>query len=339
MSTEDEHRDENQAVKNWCREVEMTENTIDVLIPSYRPGEKFARLLSMLERQQLKPSRVIILNTEERYWRPELLEGLSAGFLERIRLEHLPAEAFDHGGTRNALVKLSEAPFFLLMTDDAVPADAELTAQLLRCFEDENVGAAYARQLAGRAESFIEAQARSFNYPPQSCKKSLEDLPRLGIKTFFCSNACCAYRRSDFERLGGFAENSIFNEDMVYAAGLLRSGHSLIYCAQARVYHSHHYTALQQLKRNFDLGVSQRMHPEVFEGISSEKEGIRLIKSQLRALLRRRQPLAVPGLLLHSACKYLGYRLGLAYRRLPRPLIKKLSMQAKYWDKRGRELP
>ena len=42
----------------------------------------------------------------------------------------------------------------------------------------------------------------------------------------------------------------------------------------AQVVHSHNYCALQQFHRNFDLAVSQTMHPEVFGGIRSESEGI-----------------------------------------------------------------
>ena len=39
----------------------------------------------------------------------------------------------------------------------------------------------------------------------------------------------------------------------------------IAYEAEARVLHSHNYTNMQQLRRNFDLGVSQAEHPEVFE--------------------------------------------------------------------------
>ena len=44
--------------------------TVDVLIPAYRPDRRFARLLQMLERQTVKPRRIIVMNTEESYWNP-----------------------------------------------------------------------------------------------------------------------------------------------------------------------------------------------------------------------------------------------------------------------------
>ena len=58
----------------------------------------------------------------------------------------------------------------------------------------------------------------------------------------------------------------------------MKQGYRIAYAADAVVFHSHNYTALEQLRRNFDLAVSQADHPEVFAGISSEGEGIRLVK-------------------------------------------------------------
>lgn len=107
---------------------------------------------------------------------------------------------------------------------------------------------------------------RGYNYPPASRVKSLEDLPELGIKTYFCSNVCCAYRREIYEALGGFIKHAIFNEDMLFAAKAIQAGYRIAYAAEARVIHSHNYTCGQYFHRNFDLGVSQADHPEVFRG-------------------------------------------------------------------------
>ena len=40
--------------------------TVDVLIPVYKPDQRFARLLEMLEKQTIKPDRIIVMNTERR---------------------------------------------------------------------------------------------------------------------------------------------------------------------------------------------------------------------------------------------------------------------------------
>ena len=67
---------------------------------------------------------------------------------------------------------------------------------------------------------------------------------------------------------------------------MIQKGYSVVYAADARVYHSHNYSGRQQFHRNFDLGVSQAEHPEIFEGVPSEGEGIRLVKRSLGYLIR-----------------------------------------------------
>ena len=91
--------------------------------------------------------------------------------------------------------------------------------------------------------------------------KSKEDIEKLGIKTFFCSDVCAAYKRDIFDRLGGYPDHAIFNEDMIYAHKAIMAGYSIAYAADACVYHSHNYTGVQQFHRNFDMGVSQADHP------------------------------------------------------------------------------
>ena len=58
----------------------------------------------------------------------------------------------------------------------------------------------------------------------------------------------------------------------------------MAYVAEAKVIHSHNYTGRQQFHRNFDLAVSQAQHPEVFEGVPSEGEGIRMVKSDCKSI-------------------------------------------------------
>ena len=82
--------------------------------------------------------------------------------------------------------------------------------------------------------------------------------------------------------MGGFSAPCIFNEDMIFAGRAIKLGYSVAYVAEARVIHSHNYSAMQQFHRYFDNGVSQAMHPEVFRGIHSEREGGRLVKNTIK---------------------------------------------------------
>ncbi|MDE6320118.1 MAG: glycosyltransferase family 2 protein, partial [Lachnospiraceae bacterium] len=162
--------------------------------------------------------------------------------------------------------------------------------------------------------------------------KTKEDLPRLGIKTFFCSNVCAAYDRETFDRLGGFVNHTIFNEDMLYAAKAVEAGCRIAYAADACVYHSHNYTHRQQFHRNFDLGVSQAEHPEVFAKYPSESEGIRMVKGLVAYLSENGMKNKIPYVIIQSAFKYAGYLCGKNYRRLPVRLRTALSSNREYWQ-------
>ena len=105
----------------------------------------------------------------------------------------------------------------------------------------------------------------------------------------------------------------------------------MAYVAEAKVIHSHNYTGRQQFHRNFDLAVSQAQHPEVFEGVPSEGEGIRMVKATAKYLVRNGYPWKVFMLVYQSSCKYIGYFLGKRYEKLPMWLILKCTSSRKYW--------
>ncbi|MBU9736554.1 glycosyltransferase [Diplocloster agilis] len=300
---------------------------VDVIIPTFKPDEKFRRLLFMLSKQSISFSQIIIMNTEEAWWNPGFCEGI-----DRIQVYHVPKKDFDHGGTRNLAAHRSDADIMVFMTQDAVPADEYLLERLVEPFADEQVAAAYARQLPDEHCGEIEKYTRQFNYPEEDRKKTLADLDELGIKTFFCSNVCAAYRRSTYFQLGGFVKKTIFNEDMIYAGTLIREGYAVSYASKALVIHSHNYGCLTQFKRNFDLAVSQQQHPEVFSGVRSESEGIRLVKQTAGHLRRIHKPWLIVKLIVQSGFKFMGYRFGRNYEKLPKGVVKLFTMNKAYWN-------
>ena len=305
----------------------MENKTVDVIIPAYHPGKEFATLIKRLEKQSVPIHRIIVMNTEESMWNKEW-EKLS----DAMEVHHLTKEEFDHGGTRARAAELSDSDVMVFMTQDAMPADRELLAELLKALDqEENIAAAYARQLPNAECSFVERYTRAFNYPDTSLVKTKADLDKYGIKTFFCSNVCAAYKKDIYEKQGGFVRRTIFNEDMIYAGGLIQAGYGIAYAAEARVIHSHNYNCMQQFHRNFDLGVSQAEHPEIFEGVPSEGEGMRLVKKTLAYLIHSGSIWLIPGFVLQCAGKYAGYLAGKKFRKLPRKFILWCAMSPNYW--------
>lgn len=304
----------------------------DVILLTYKPEKQVFDLIRALESQTHPVCKLIIMNTEERYFE-NLFYG--TGFLEKyknIEVHHLSRKEFDHGRTRAKAVQYSKADLFVCMTQDAMPADNTLIQELIDALTARgDIAAAYARQLARPESGEIEQYARGFNYPEEPVVKSLADIDRLGIKTFFCSNVCAAYNREIYETVGGFVKKAIFNEDMIYAGHAVNAGYRIAYAARAQVYHSHNYTCMQQFHRNFDLGVSQAQHPEVFGAVSSKSEGIVLVKGTIKHLQEVKKRRLIPYFIVSSGMKYIGYQFGKHYESLPMGMTRWCSSNKEYW--------
>ncbi len=305
--------------------------TVDILIPTYKPGEEFEELLQLLLKQTVDIRKIIIMNTEEKYLERFMYERPDIAKIPKLEVHHLTRREFDHGGTRHKGMQYSKADICICMTQDAVPYDEYLVEHLIAPFLGSRVAVSYARQLPKADAGALEQFSRSFNYPAEAKCKTKADIETMGIKAFFCSDVCAAYNRSTYEALGGFIRHTIFNEDMIFAAGALKADYCVYYAAEAKVLHSHEYGFMQQLRRNFDLGVSQAEHPEVFAGISSEKEGKRMVITACRHFMKIRKPWEIVHLVTQSGAKYIGYFLGKHYKKLPKGLVKRITTNQAYW--------
>lgn len=304
---------------------------VDVVIPVYKPGEELKQLLHKLSIQSVEVHKIILMNTEEEYWIEYIRNFSEINQYDNIEVHHITKDEFDHGNTRNIGISYSEAEYILLMTQDAMPKDEFLVERLLKNFENSKVAVAYGRQLPKEDCRVAEKYTRSFNYPDKSRLKSKEDIETLGIKAFFCSNVCAMYKRELFDKLGGFTGKTIFNEDMIFAGNAIKEGYFIAYEAKAEVIHSHNYGNMEQFHRNFDLGVSQREHPEVFSGIKSESEGINLVKKTTVYLWKNHCKMQILPMIIQSGFKFIGYRLGKNYTKLSKSFVIKCSMNKSYW--------
>jgi len=300
--------------------------TVDILIPVCRPPESFKKLPELLTGQSHPVNRVIILNTVG-----EGIPEIDFSSFPEVTVISVPKEEFDHAGTRNLGILSSEADLCLFLTQDAEPSDRFLVEKLVQAFDDPEVAVAYGRQLPKDDCRTLERLTRDFNYPAESRKKGLSDLGTLGIKTYFCSDVCAMYDRVRYLSLGGFVPRAVFNEDMIFACKAVSEGYLIAYRADASVKHSHNYSGLEQLRRNFDMGVSQAQNPDVFQSVSSESEGLKLVKQTAAKLISAGRWYLLPQMIWQSGMKYLGYRLGKKYRKLSKRAVLRITANPSYW--------
>jgi len=241
---------------------------------------------------------------------------------------------FDHGATRQmAIDRLDGVNIVVFMTQDAVLADPDALGTLVTCLNDPKVGVAYGRQIPRPGAGAIERHARLFNYPDAGGVRTMDAAARLGIKAAFCSNSFAAWRRSALLAVGGFPSPSILGEDMLTAARLLQAGYGVVYCAEARVVHSHALTVGGEAKRYFDTGVMHADNGWLLQAFGSAGgEGFRFVRSEVHYLATHGAFLRIPEALSRDVVKLAAYRLGRAYRLLPRNWCRRMSMSPGYWD-------
>ncbi len=294
-----------------------------IIIPIYHPDWKWNECLQMLKKQKEVDFDLYIIDSgSERASYEKDLEGLS------YRIEKTTPQEFDHGGTREAArVACRDYPLLVYMTQDAIPADEWTIKNLLQAFQNPEVGAAYGRQLPHRDATLLAARARAFNYPDKSRKKTLADAKELGIKVSFISDTFAAYRPKALEEIGGFPKRVILGEDTYVASKLVLAGYANYYCAEAKVYHSHNYTIAEEFRRYFDTGAFHAMEPWIRKSFGqAEGEGLRFVFAELAYLLRHK-PFLLPSAILRDGAKFMGYKMGMNYSKLPDWIVEKCSMR------------
>ena len=256
--------------------------SISVIIPTLNAERDLAGLIEKIQAQRVPgPVEIIVVDSESADRTAEIAREAGVKVLSVARKE------FDHGGTRDMALRESTGDIVIFLTQDAVPANIYFLENLIRPLEDERVAVVTGRQLP-KSDAFpMEKLVREFNYPSESHIRSEEDVERMGIKAFFCSDVCAAYNRRIYLEIGGFEHPLKTNEDMFYAAEAIRKGYRVAYAADALVFHSHNFTPKEQYDRNRIQGYEIERHRSLLGEVSQESEGMKLVNHVSSGLLRQ----------------------------------------------------
>ena len=302
--------------------------TVNLFIPTLNAGSIWKDVLAGVASQNYPISRLIVIDS-----------GSTDGTLDQINgdtcdLIQIDKKDFDHGGTRQmAVEKYPDADIFIFLTQDAILAEPNAIQLMVQAMEENpELGMVYGRQLPHKNAKVLETHARLFNYPAESKIKSLEDADRYGIRTISCSNSFAAYRKTAFFSVNGFPKGVILGEDVLIAGKMLLDGWKMAYLSDSKIHHSHDYSAIEEFKRYFDIGVFHVSNPWIFENFGrAESEGFKYLKSELKYTFKH-NPLLIPKCLIATGAKLVGYKLGLSYQSVPVKFRKSLSMTKAYWS-------
>jgi len=230
--------------------------SVTVAIPVRDGGELLRRTLTALSTQTVA-HELLVCDSGSVDGSDELAASHGA------RVLRIAPARFNHGGTRNLLVRESSGARVALLSQDAEPADERWLERLLAGFDlapDVGIVCGSYRPRAGASlptRMELERWFASLSRDGRPCVERLDARERsslpaaalVGRRGFFTdANACLsrpAWEQVPFRELA-------YAEDRALALDMLRAGYAKVYVPAAAVIHSHDYTPGQQLRRCFD---------------------------------------------------------------------------------------
>lgn len=303
---------------------------ISIIIPTYEASKHLELLLGSISSQKVKDFELIVIDSSSSDSTLDVAKSYNA------KTTVIDQSEFDHGRTRTLAAEQAKGEILVYFSQDAKPCDQVTIENLIKPIEeDDQVAAAYGKQLPAPDASVFAQHLRLFNYSEKSHVLQLSDRDKFGIKTAFLSNSFAAYRRSDLAAIGYFKDGLIFGEDTYAAAKMLLKGKKIVYAADAKVYHSHNYSVRQEFRRYFDMGVFHRSEDWLLKEFGKvELKGVKYIKSEIAFLMKQKRFGLLPQFLLRMLAKYLGYKMGQQFPYLPKHINKQLSMNKGWWNQK-----
>ncbi len=301
-----------------------------IIIPTYNAQKYLVKLLNKIKNQSLADYELIIIDSSS----SDKTVEIAKKYTDNVII--IPQSEFDHGGTRAKAAQIAKGEILVFLTQDALPLDNNTIENIVNVFKNTKVGAAYGRQLSYEETNLFGKHLREFNYSENSYTRDKKNIKEFGLKTAFLSDSFAAYRRSSLESVGWFKNGLILGEDTYVGAKMILAGYSLAYVSSAKVYHSHSYSVGEEFKRYFDIGVFHKTEEWILKEFGkAEGEGMKYIKSEINYLFTNSAWYLLPMFLMRNGMKYIGYKLGQKYEKLPMWMIKKFSMHYRWWDNRN----
>ena len=221
---------------------------IDIICPLYNAENDILNLhQSILKQKNINLNEIKYVLTESKDKTEEKLTELNCKYRK------IKKEDFSHGLTREVEAFESKADILVFITQDVKIIRDDWLFNLTKDIENGQVDACYSRQLCDN--NTIEKYTRECNYPAESKIVSKKDIEKLGLKTFFFSDASSAIKKETFVKLNGYDHKKlVINEDMYIAYKLITNGYKIKYCADSEVVHSHVFTLKQYYNRYKDTG-------------------------------------------------------------------------------------
>lgn len=298
---------------------------VSIICPLYNAEKYLIDLYNNIITQKINQEvELLFVLTESKDKSENILQEL------KLKYEKVKPEEFSHSRTREFMASKATGDIIVFISQDVIMKNKHWLNNLVKPIIQGECEASFSRQLC--SNSTIEKYIREKNYPEVSRIVSKDDIERLGLITFFYSDASSAVKASIYRELNGYdGKDLIINEDMYFANKLIHAGYRIKYCSDSQVYHSHIFTLKQLFNRYFDTGVFFKQNP-CFLTYKTNESGMNLVKHALKRSLMEKNFKIIFSIIPNFGARFIGSALGKRYDKLSIKKRVEYSLNKKYWS-------
>lgn len=276
---------------------------IDIICPLYNASEYIVNLNnSLLKQKNVKINKIMYLLTESVDNSEEIMKK------NKISYQLIKKADFSHSLTRERAAMQSRADILVFISQDIVIEDELWLYKLTRNIGKEGIAASYSRQIS--KYNNIEKYTRKKNYPEESRVVSKKDINKLGLNTFFFSDAASAIDRKVFVKLNGYDNKKLpINEDMYFSYKLIMNDYKISYESEAIVYHSHKFK-LKELYNRYKLTGKFFKENSYLDNYGTTKSGSGMAKYVLKSAIKDKNIKVLFRFIPDMGARYIGMKVG-----------------------------
>lgn len=277
---------------------------VDIICPLYNAESYIENLhKSFLMQKKVKIGEI-------RYVLTECNDGTEAYLTDNnIEYKKIKKSEFSHSLVREKEAMESDSDVVAFVTQDVVIDDELWLYNLTKDIGKDGIVAAYSKQVT--KYNNIEKYTREANYPSESKVVSKDDIPVLGLKTFFFSDASSAIDTKVFKKLNGYdGKNLPISEDMYIAYKIITGGYKIKYCAESVVRHSHNFT-LKEVYDRYKLTGKFFRENSYLDNYGTNKSGGGLAKYILKRAIQEKNVKVLLRFLPDMGARFIGMKVGM----------------------------
>ena len=277
--------------------------TVSIICPLYN-AEKYILNLNknLIKQKNVDIEEIIYMYTESKDNTENILKE------NKLKYELVKKGEFSHSLTREKAAFKAKGDILVFVTQDVIPEKDNWLYELVNPIIEGEAEACFSRQIC--TNNAIEKYTREKNYPEKSRIVSKEDIEKLGLNTFFFSDASSAIDKKIFKKLNGYdGENLPTNEDMYIAYKLIQNGYKIKYCSKSEVIHSHDFSFKEQYERYRLTGMFFKNN-SYLDNFGTTKSGGGLAKYVLKRAFQDKNIKVILKFVPNMAARYIGMKVG-----------------------------